>query len=73
MPDKRTLTPVTSSVINGYHHGGDNNKLLVEFKSGARYEYDGVPLEKVDAMSKNASPGGFFTAKIRDRYKSRKL
>jgi hypothetical protein len=64
---------VTSSVINGFHHDANSNNLLVEFKSGARYEYSDVPLEKVDAMAKNASPGSFFSAKIRDRYKGRKL
>lgn len=73
MTAHRPLTPVTSTAIAGYHHDADTNKLLVEFKSGNRYEYDDVPLEKVAAMEGSASPGAFFGAKIRDRYKGRKL
>lgn len=70
---KLPMTPVTSSAIDGFHHDPQTSRLTVRFKSGAHYEYDGVPLEKVQAMSEAASPGGFFSAKIRDRYQGKKL
>jgi hypothetical protein len=42
--------------------------LEVEFLSGRRYSYHGVPPAVVQAMRAAASKGGYFNRCIRDRY-----
>lgn len=67
-----TLTPVVSSNLSacGYDHGAQ--ELTVEFKSGDRHIYSGVPPHKFDALMRAESVGKHFHAEIRNRHPSRK-
>lgn len=73
MVDLPKLTPIESSSLNGYHYDPNSRVLTVQFSSGAHYSYDDIPIEKVEALTGNKSPGGYFAANIRDRHKATKL
>lgn len=68
-----TLTPMKSSMLNGQSYDPATGRLIVEFKNGTRYAYDGVPADKYEAFSGAASPGSFFAAKIRNNHTATKL
>ena len=57
-----------STVIRRYDYDPDRRRLHIEFVTGRRYVYAGVPEKEVEAMAKAASKGGFFNRRIRDRY-----
>lgn len=67
------LTPLTSSALSGFHHDPDTRALTVKFNNGTTWLYENVPHEKVEAFSGAASPGRFFSSRIRDQYAGRKL
>lgn len=46
---------------------------MVEFITGRRYIYAGVPIDVYEAMRKATSKGGFFNRRIRDRYEFAEL
>lgn len=48
----------------GMHDGG----LVVHFKNGAKWKYQGVPEELFQALLKAESAGKYFLANIRDKY-----
>lgn len=73
MQKKLELTPLKSSMLNGYHYNPETRALTVEYTNGARYSYADVPADKVEAFSGAASPGSFFSAKIRNNHESTKL
>lgn len=70
---KPPLTPLDSSVLTGHAYDPDTRTLHLGFKSGDTWEYRDVPLEKVEALIGNASPGQYFGSKIRGHYAGRKL
>lgn len=72
MPDK-IFTPITSSMLSGYHYDPDSRVLTVRYTSGAEYAHDDVSAEKVHALEGNVSPGRFFNAHIRDNHPGRKV
>lgn len=45
--------------------------LLISFRSGLRYIYEGVPRAIYDALGKAASAGRFFNDEIKGRYACR--
>jgi lysyl-tRNA synthetase class 2 len=62
-----------STVIRRFEHDPRAGTLDVEFVSGRRYRYAGVP-EQVAADFREAfSKGRFFNARIRDRYPCEEL
>lgn len=67
------MTPVTSTAFKGYAYDPSTRSLTIEFHSGQRHIYDDVPMEKVAALEGNASPGRFFTTKIKGVHGSRKV
>ncbi len=64
-----SMTACKSSNIS--HHGYDatSKTLAITFSSGATYHYDNVPQEKIDALGKAKSVGGFFATDIRNAFK----
>ena len=71
--DPTPMTPITSSMLGGYHYDAGTRSLTVEFKNGGRYRYDDVSMEKVEAMQANQSPGSFFTSRIKGLHPATKL
>ena len=57
-----------STVIRRFDYDPAARALLVEFVSGRRYRYLGVPEAEAKAMRGAFAKGRFFNARIRDRY-----
>ena len=57
-----------STVIRRFDYDPASRALSVEFVSGRRYRYLGVPEEEAAAMRGAFAKGRFFNARIRDRY-----
>ena len=57
-----------STVIRSFDYRPALMALDVEFVSGRRYRYAGVPAEVAEAFRAAFSKGRFFNARIRDRY-----
>ena len=57
-----------STVIRRFDYDPAARALLVEFVSGRRYRYLGVPEAEAKAMREAFAKGRFFNARIRDRY-----
>jgi hypothetical protein len=66
-------TPLTSSMLKGYHYDPAAKILTAQFHGGAPYAYAGVPQAKVDAMTAADSAGAYFAANIRSAHKATKL
>lgn len=65
------LKPVKSSNIEAIGHDGAS--LIVKFKSGGTYHYHDVPPEHHDAMLAADSPGGYFHAHVKGKFKHTKM
>lgn len=57
-----------STVIRSFHYDAPQRRLEIEFLSGRRYSYQGVPPRVADAMRAAVSKGGYFNRYIKDRY-----
>jgi hypothetical protein len=57
-----------STVIRTFHYDPEPRELMVEFTTGRRYIYRGVPLAIVAAFQAAFSKGRYFNAHIRDHY-----
>lgn len=62
------LQTVTSSNLDQVGYDAVNRQLIVVFKSGAAYRYDGVPHELYEALLQAASKGKFFSARVRKAF-----
>ncbi|HEU0045773.1 KTSC domain-containing protein [Sphingomonas sp.] len=60
-----------SSLIKRVVFDEEAGTLLVSFRSGLRYIYDGVPRAIYDALGKAASAGRFFNEHVKGRYRCR--
>ena len=57
-----------STVIRRFDYDPVSKRLQVEFVTGRRYVYMGVPEDEVAAMKRAFSKGSYFNRRIRDRY-----
>lgn len=76
MTPRRPLRPHTeldSSFLAAFSHDPETRDLSVTMKSGSRYVYCDVSIEKAAALSGAASPGRFFTDRIKGWHVERKL
>ena len=62
-----------STVIRRFDYVSQTQELVVEFVTGRRYVYSGVPPEEADAMRSAFAKGSYFTRRIRDCYPYREL
>lgn len=62
-----------STVIRRFDYSPETEELTVEFVTGRRYVYSGVPQDEVDAMRRAFAKGSYFNKRIRDRYAVREL
>lgn len=62
-----------SSNVAAYGYDAASQTLGVEFKSGGRYKYFGVPKEKVDGFEASKSKGGFLRKEIQGTYEVKRL
>ena len=57
-----------STVIRRFAYRPESRSLEVEFVSGRRYRYAGVPAEVAEAFRLAFSKGRYFNTRIRDNY-----
>lgn len=62
-----------SSVIRRFDYSPKKAQLTVEFVTGRRYVYSGVPRDEADAMRRAFSKGIFFNKRIRGRFPWREV
>ena len=62
-----------STVIRRFDYVAERQDLVVEFVTGRRYVYSGVPQGEADAMRRAFAKGSYFNRRIRDRYPYREL
>jgi hypothetical protein len=62
-----------STVIRRFAYCPDDEQLWVEFNSGRRYVYSGVPAEVADTFRSAFAKGVYFNTRIRDFYPHREV
>ena len=62
-----------STVIRRIDYLPDSEELVVEFTTGRRYVYAGVPESEALAMRGAFAKGIFFNQRIRDRFPCREI
>lgn len=69
----KILNEIQSSNIVRTEYDTETKHMIVEFKNGARYQYDAVPHEVYTRFRMNESQGKFFTSDISKKFKYTKL
>lgn len=67
------LVCTQSSTIRSIQYEAETSVLIVAFKSGFSYQYDGVSKEAWDKFTSAESKGSHFAKEIKNRYTGRKL
>jgi len=62
-----------SSVIRRFVYDETEANLWVEFTTGRRYVYSGVPKEVAEAFRGAFAKGVYFNTRIRDRFPHREI
>lgn len=62
-----------STVIRRFDYTPASAELTVEFVTGRRYLYSGVPEAEAEGMRSAFSKGVYFNKRIRDRYPFREI
>ena len=67
------MAAMPSTVIRRFDYAPDRAELLVEFTTGRRYVYSGVPPEEAEALRSAFAKGVHFNKRIRGRYEAREI
>jgi hypothetical protein len=67
------MQPMNSSVFSAHHYDPATNRLTVRFKTGKVWQYEDVPLEKAVAFEGSASPGRYFSDRIKGLYPGKEV
>lgn len=70
---KKIIVEIESSNLKSAEYYTDEEKLLVEFNNGSKYEYEKVPWSIFTKMRTSKSQGSFFAKNISRAYKYNKL
>jgi KTSC domain len=62
-----------STVISRFVYDETEQNLWVEFTTGRRYVYSGVPEEVASALRSAFAKGVYFNTRIRDKYPHREV
>lgn len=62
-----------STVIRRYVYCPNDEELWVEFVTGRRYVYSGVPESVASALNSAFAKGVYFNTRIRDRFPHREV
>jgi hypothetical protein len=65
--------PVPSTVIRRFVYDETQADLWVEFTTGRRYVYSGVPHEVAETLRQAFAKGVYFNSRIRDRFPHREV
>jgi hypothetical protein len=69
----KILNELNSSNIRKTEYDTESKKLVIEFNTGIRYEYDEVPHQLYTKFRLAESQGKFFFAEISKKFKYKKL
>lgn len=69
----KIINEIDSSNLTKTEYDTETKKLVVEFKTGLKYEYDDVPHQLYTQFRMSESQGKFFSSKISKTFKYRKL
>ena len=69
----KIINEVNSSNMSRTEYDMEDKTMIVEFKNGTRYVYEGVPHEIYAEFRLAESQGKYFTQKISKTYKTKKL
>lgn len=69
----KILNEVKSSNITRTEYDTETKKMIVEFATGFRYEYEEVPHPIYTKFRMSESQGKFFSSEISKKYKFKKL
>jgi hypothetical protein len=69
----KIINEIKSSNIKKTEYDTETKKLVVEFNSNIKYEYDEVPHQIYTKFRKAESQGKFFTTDIAKNFKYKKL
>jgi hypothetical protein len=67
------ICEIESSNITKTDFNTESKKLIVDFKTGVQYEYEGVPHEVYTRFRMAESQGSFFNKNISKTYKYKRL
>lgn len=73
MSSMRRYTVVGSDAVRSLGYDQHRHELDVEYPSGDVYRYEDVPPQEIMALMKAESLGTFINARIKPRYRYRKL
>ena len=62
-----------SGRIHEIGYDEDSETLVVRFRRGGTYYYDGVDADIFEKLQGNASPGAYFDSAIKGKFKHRKV
>ncbi len=69
----KIINEIQSSNLKKTEYDTETKKMLVEFNTGAKYEYSEVPHQVYTQFRMSESQGKFFNSKISKIYKYKKL
>lgn len=69
----KIINEVDSSNLSKTEYDTETSKLVVEFKNGAKYEYDDVPHKIYTQFRMSESQGKYFNLNISKTYKYKKV
>ena len=69
----KIINQIESSNLVGTEYDTATKKLVVEFKNGAKYEYEDVPHQLYTGFRSSESQGKFFNSEISKKFKYKKL
>ena len=69
----KIICEIDSTNLVQTEYDTENNKLVVEFKNGAKYEYEDVPHKIYTQLRMAESQGKFFVSEISKKFKYKKL
>lgn len=64
---------VQSSNVKSIGYEADNQKLLVEYLSGQKYEYENVPASVFDGLLEAVSKGKYMNQVVKGQYEGRRV
>jgi hypothetical protein len=67
------LRSMPSTVIRRFAYDHSAQELWVEFVTGRRYVYSGVPPQVAEALGSAFAKGVYFNSRIRDRFPHREI
>jgi hypothetical protein len=69
----KIINQIESSNLVETEYDTATKKLVVEFKNGAKYEYEDVPHQLYTSFRSSESQGKFFNSEISKKFKYKKL